>query len=379
MDKKYIDTHCHILNFRFIPDKFIKTRAPIREKLLESPFTRWLARLLTVLIPGEKYDELHYTLALFHKDIKVVAEALIQEMNAANIQTATPLMMDLEFASFQQQPEVPYRHQIEVISEIASDYPGRLFPFVMVDPRRPNATETTIRAIEDLGFLGVKVYPPLGYHPYHNAFFNKKHVNQELKKLYEYCEWHEIPITTHCSNGGAYSSEIMKCLSLRKRLTRPSNWRLVLEDFPKLRLNLAHFGGDFLEIDDENSWAYEIRKMVREYENVYTDLSYHDEALKKVSAEKYYQLLNSALDAPVVSKKILFGTDWSMPRHTWSVPRIVETFEENLTENKLRKIMVSNPVRFLCPEGEIPTRITAILAKRGKTIPKTVLDFWEMV
>ena len=40
-----------------------------------------------------------------------------------------------------------------------------VLPFAAVDARRPGVVEETKRLIEEDGFRGIKLYPPLGYHP----------------------------------------------------------------------------------------------------------------------------------------------------------------------------------------------------------------------
>ena len=98
-----INVHCHLLNFKFVPDTFLKTRAPIREGLLRKSALRFLAGLVTTLMPGKKYDRLDEMLKLLKDDIDGVSDALIEEMgkemDTADIAFAVPLMMDLETAS----------------------------------------------------------------------------------------------------------------------------------------------------------------------------------------------------------------------------------------------------------------------------------------
>ena len=67
--------------------------------------------------------------------------------------TLGPLMIDLEIAASQDRPEVPYLHQIEMMSELIARHRGRLMPFVMVDARRPEAANITLHALKELGFL----------------------------------------------------------------------------------------------------------------------------------------------------------------------------------------------------------------------------------
>ena len=214
--KEFINVHCHLLNFKFVPDSFFKTRAGVREKLLRCKLTHHLARCLIFIFnlfrgPDKRYDKLHQVLAILNKDIHEVAkifvdETKMKELEEAEIVLSTPLMMDLEIASLKMKPECPYRYQVKLISDIAIKYPGKIMPFIMVDPRRRLATELIVRALEEMGFLGVKMYPPLGYHPDPSSICNDDEINHELEKIYKDCEKNSIPITTQCSQGGAYSA-----------------------------------------------------------------------------------------------------------------------------------------------------------------------------
>ena len=267
-----INVHCHLLNFKFVPDTFLQTRAPIREALLRKSGLRFFARLLTALAPGKKYDRLDEVLKLLKRDIEKVAKALIEEMDKAGIAFAVPLMMDLETASFDDRPEFPYTFQIVLMSQLAMKRPDRMLPFVMCDPRREGAADLVIRCLEELGFLGVKMYPPLGYHPDPSTIHNEPRVNGELEKLYAYCEQNTVPITAHCSPGGAYSKDLMRGEKVRHEYTKPASWAGVLEKHPSLYLNLAHFGGDFVRIDKpsvdvgegkEPPWSAGVRELIR--------------------------------------------------------------------------------------------------------------------
>lgn len=372
---RYINVHCHLINLQFIPNTFFKIRAPIRERLLKRPLTRWLARIATKVMPGKNYDRLHEALDIFNLDIDKVAKVLVDEMDASHIKLAIPLMMDLEHSSYHTKPEIPYRHQIELVSRIALEYPGKIMSFVMVDPRRPNAAKITIKALEKLGFLGIKMYPPLGYHPYFKSFYNEDSVNDELEQIYAYCEQNKVPITVHCSKGGAYGSDIMNYPELRKELTKPSNWRNVLLEFPKLYLNFAHFGGDFLDISKDASWSLTIKKLMEEFENVCTDIAYHDQALQKKTSNNYFDILKKLLNSrSKIKSRILFGTDWSMTRHTWTEKEYISYFSRNLNSKQMNQIALINPLRFLFPTDRIPKRIETFYKNNEKVVPNWLIN-----
>lgn len=355
---EFINVHCHLLNFKFVPDSFFKIRAPIREWMLRHKLTRWLARVITFLLPGKKYDKLHEVLALMKKDINDVAATLISEMKEAKIVLATPLMMDLELASFNVKPEIPYRYQVKLLSDIAAKYPGEIMPFIMFDPRRRSVSELIITALEEMGFLGVKMYPPLGYHPDPASFFNDAEVNHELEEIYRYCQDNSIPITTHCSKGGAYSGDLIRFKELALDFCQPSSWEGVLKKYPELYLNLAHFGGtnDFLKYDKPESWTDAIARLMKQYDHVYADISYHDTALNQKTSGRYFQILTKLMGDSLVKNRIMFGTDWLMTRHTWKEADYVAPFAE-LPPALLKQIAWENPLNFLFPARKLPPRI----------------------
>lgn len=373
--EEYINAHCHLLNFRFIPDSFFKTRAPIREWMLRHRLTWGLARFICFIWPGKKYDKVHEVLAMMDEDIDTVADQLLNEMREAGIVMVTPLMMDLEFASFNVKPETPYRYQVLLVSEIAGKRPGEIMPFIMFDPRRRGGSELIKRALEEMGFLGVKMYPPLGYHPDPSSFLNDAEMNRELKEVYEYCEKESIPITAHCSRGGAYSGDLMRCKELVLQFCQPSSWEGVLKKYPTLYLNFAHFGGgeDFLDVEKPESWSYMIRGFMGEYDHVYADISYHEPALWSKTSESYLEVLNELMKDPVVKDRIILGTDWPMTRHTWKEKEYVDAFRQ-LPPESLRQIACDNPLGFLFPGKKIPPRIKHFLG--SKNIEERKLPEW---
>lgn len=125
----------------------------------------------------------------------------------------------------------------------------------------------------------------------------------------------------------------------------PKNWVPVLKNCPRLRLCLAHFGGqegwgaDFtgteVGCDGKKGWVPTIVDMMWRNEHVYADLSYHDlqflpeywldlpdgEGIQPTfpksaggytrAAKRLAAFLKANIASPIL-KKILFGTDWYM-------------------------------------------------------------------
>jgi len=92
-----------------------------------------------------------------------------------------------------------------------------------------------------------------------------------LYPIYEYCMDNSIPITAHCENGG------IPGLDDYYHLAHPRYWAMVLENFPGLKLNLAHNDQTCLRAATHrqagSSWQPLIADLIMRYSNVYTDCS----------------------------------------------------------------------------------------------------------
>ena len=157
--------------------------------------------------------------------------------------------------------------------------------------------------IDSLGsnfFAGIKVYPALGFDPWPETD------EDELKKvmmLYQYCCDKNIPLTSHCSEIGFNLDE------KADTYTAPERWGRVLENYPNLKLNLAHFGEQkkFLFIFKNHEWQDEIVSLMKneKYPNVYTDFSF------RACDDDYYRSLKKIFgtDGKLLNR-ILFGSDF---------------------------------------------------------------------
>ncbi len=188
-------------------------------------------------------------------------------------------------------------------------------------------------------FAGVKVYPPLGFDPWPEEPAEREKVSY----LYGYCESRRIPVTTHCGGRGFRT--------IRHKdpdgLADPARWRGVLREFPKLVLNLAHFGGK-LKTVFIHDWMKEIARLAADYQGVYTDIAclcfndgdYRDleKILKKLAGGK-----------PDVSRKILFGSDF-MINLLWtdSYRSYIRNFmDTGFIRDRKDAFCSENPGRFL--------------------------------
>lgn len=265
--------------------------------------------------------------------------------------------------------------QIKKLKDIP-EYKNKIFPFLAVDPRRPGIVQY---AKDNVGkgklFIGVKIYCPNGYSPTDTLLFGRK---GHREGLYAYCEDNGIPITAHNSDGGfatlSKSVEIDglfhvngQLIQLNKErlkfknsilgkgavyeraatLNHPLIWEKVVEKYPKLILNLAHFGGGKqLEAaldhpDKDELWSNRIIALIsdRRY-NVYTDISCFSEfnVLKKFASSAVFQKNKS---------RILYGSDYIL------LLLFENDFSENVTQFRkifgadFKVIASDNPRKFL--------------------------------
>ncbi len=263
-------------------------------------------------------------------------------------------------------PYIPYLKQLEELAGLKKKYKELILPFICIDPRRNKILELTKEYIEQHNFSGIKLYPSLGYFP----------DDVRLFPVYQYAEENNIPITTHCIpvNAVYYSGKITgEMLSKAKSIdpaakknsnfkfaryfNHPLNYLNVLKEFPELKINIAHFGGNtewdsyldeswnsMAQVTKEKSWFAIIRDDIigsGKYDNVYTDISF------TVYDSKLFPLLKSTLKNDHVRKKILFGSDFYMLEKNRTERRFSYDVRGYLDEKDYWQIAELNPKKFL--------------------------------
>lgn len=176
-------------------------------------------------------------------------------------------------------------------------------------------------------------------------------------KLFEYCVNAEVPVFTHCSNGGMESRQKAGCLS------NPAGWRQVLETdgLSSLRLCLGHAGGQegwfALTVKEfEESWAGEVFRLCTnpQYNNVYCDFGFFDQILDNSDSKRFVVRLSAAIKAKKdFATKCCFGTDWHVIARK-GPGRYVSRFVELLNgdpdlQEHAQKFMRDNLLNYLKP------------------------------
>lgn len=278
----------------------------------------------------------------------------------------TALMMDLE-TGWNTRIRKTFYQQIKELKTLSKNYP--VLPFLFCDPRRADITNNKRKNLYDLfnfafcetqSFFGVKIYPALGYDP----------SDYRLWPIYKICEEYKIPVLTHC--GGETISTASTTLliyeganpvtlntnnrkEMAKELNDPIRWKLVLEKFPNLKLNFAHFGGyetweevtQLNESDDPQHRKETIINFIKNYPNVYADFSFNlveNHLSKNLKSILYY--------SEEVRNKTMFGTDYWVVNPEGDLRREQKEFL-NIMYNGIpeldlpQKLCFDNPKRYL--------------------------------
>jgi predicted TIM-barrel fold metal-dependent hydrolase len=431
-----IDVHAHVFRGRDIPLKgyllsraypewYIRLFAPILFGILERAICadgRGLisnfVKNLAVTYMGEGYRRWADTLSL--KDMGVVTAKLIRTYRKDGIELSIPLMIDFEYW-FKPTGMVPIVEQIDAMyRDVVLPYKGRVHPFVPFDPARELAHRAKLpgpgvpdggprekyssldmakEAIRNKGFIGVKVYNTLGYRPLGNAAVDKQRrgifnrngmrrysaftgeqFDEVLSELYRFCEREQVPITAHCVYNGieAYPRASFD-------FADPEYWRPVLEKFPGLHVNLAHFGWDkpeeylppsrwkrFLQTLREageasvswlgmfefegrkQTWVREIAQMLSEFPNLYADVS-HNSVTEDSNLPKFRAAYAAMIrDHPgVIQRKLLFGIDWHTIERVENYTTFMQRYRQVLqggsifNDAQIQDFLGGNTLRFL--------------------------------
>ena len=206
--------------------------------------------------------------------------------------------------------------------------------------------------VPDKPFYGIKLYPPLGFNP----LPEDKEEQEKVFYLYEYCSYYKIPLVTHCDDQGFRGVQTGKAWEY----TSPGTWGKVLERYPGLVIDFAHFGKQYALTSlagpegaarrirrlPDSPWFYKILSLMEEYPGVYADLSFSG------SERSFHRELYAALqerDSSELMKRILFGSDFPVSLFkSESYSSYFSTWESApFSDEEVEEIANSNALRFL--------------------------------
>jgi predicted TIM-barrel fold metal-dependent hydrolase len=293
--------------------------------------------------------------------------------------------------------QISFATQLDQVKDVKRYYPTNFFPFLGIDPRQGSGMELVkwARPYFESGvatnegkvypyFSGIKLYPALGFFPF----------DPRLEELYRYAEANNLPVMTHCTRVGsqyignqieslipdspamigipgnanilaAKTSIELRINEYKKRgwiknskigdndlacdlFGHPENYIPILEKFPNLKICLAHMGGsnevvksmdsksklDQIRQVDPASWFEHIERMMKQYPNLYTDVSYtlSDFDNSKIAVlQKTITFLNTPDgQGKQLGDRVLFGTDFFMTEQERREPELYAITQKNI-------------------------------------------------
>ncbi|MCK4790899.1 MAG: amidohydrolase [Desulfobacteraceae bacterium] len=354
-----INCHAHVLTNKVMPNQLFLYPLPIvpllRMKSLNRPLL-FLLRSLSWLLGKLGMNKLERRL---ERVVSVVKMSIYEtQMDIFNIlktyyskRTSFVLLsLDTEYMGKGRVPQ-KYEEQLKGLIEIEKDNPDRVFPFLAIDPRRKWNRDKVEEYIE-LGFCGIKLYPPHGFKPYDEKY-------PQLLDIYAYLQENQIPITAHCTpdglQGRPYKDE-------DRIFADPDNYKDLLDKYPKLKLCLAHFGGitewdaylndPWEENDKEKAWVSKIIDMIKlddedgkpKYPNLYVDISY---TAYNLQTHAYLKVL---LADDRLKNRVLFGSDFYIVQVETSERAFGIGLRGYLGEEVFDQIARVNPRKFLASD-----------------------------
>ncbi|MBW3696752.1 hypothetical protein EK599_13720 [Vibrio sp. T187] len=304
--EKIINIHSHIASYRSIPKQF---------------YDGWVRTILSKA--RVEYSELAansvHNILKASVDDDPLCDKLVAEMDKCNISKTVLLTVDWGMAKGYDFPNLEDTYALH--RDVLSRHPDRFIVFSTIDRRKgPIGLELFEKSIREYGFGGLKLYPPCGYSPSSDDFFD----------YFSICSDHKLPVLTHV---GPSSS------NLPFEFTAPGYIDGASLNFPDVNFILGHAG--FTQ--------YQEAALIAQFRpNVYLDVSGFQDAYSKGTFRKiiHWHKENQTLD------KLVFGTDWPIHRRHSSMEQDVSAFkqlvEEGLiTEDELKLIMYDNPAKLL--------------------------------
>jgi predicted TIM-barrel fold metal-dependent hydrolase len=252
------------------------------------------------------------------------------------------------------------------------------------DGRRPSAFDLVTWAVQEMGFIGVKLYPPMGFLPAGNAEVRQSYparaeavpdfprrLDAALDKLYAWAAEEGVAVMAHASNSNGAADEYSE-------RANPKGWAPVLDRYPTLRLNLAHFGGfdgTSSDVSLDGTWEAAVGRLIAEDGGVYADVSYFSEVLREPADGPELRQLAKLMGQFVRAydpdlMHLMYGSDWIMvgleEEHGAYLDRVSQFFRQVTDgEDQMRRLLAGNAGRFLGlgPDDATRQRLNAYYEK----------------
>lgn len=419
MSAPFTNAHAHIFTSNHAPDYFLETvigndtLARWAKKLLQKDGTRWAIKgvLKFVGLFSAKKKQIINRYLEFIKIGTSVNQAKIFE-NISRSYAQFPghriivLTQVLDYLDLQdtKSQHIRIRSQVEEVANIKKNalYQNHINPFLGVDPRQTGfnlLTDWVQKYLSpDEGFCGIKIYPAAGFFPF----------DKRMYPIYKWAEENDVPIMTHATRSGSFYLgsfesilntgilaltdldpqnvtharilERVKLLVAEKSIHKkneiwcnifghPDNYEVVLKDFPKLKICLAHLGGADEVIRSEedklsstkkkskfptflqDNWYTQILELMKKHPNVYSDISYtlSDDIAMKIIVDYFTTNPVDQFEVPLI-QKLMYGTDFYLTQVEVKGDEInlQQSFLKCFTDPQMAKIVAyDSPNKYL--------------------------------
>ncbi|HEU4727124.1 MAG TPA: amidohydrolase family protein [Kofleriaceae bacterium] len=269
------DGHCHVASDRFVPRPFI-----------DAMIGNITARLAASGVDGHAHRLLDVYLSRLQDH---TADRLIADMDRAAVQQVLLLVPDFSFVF---PGGLTIAEMIDEHAKIIARHRARVHVLCGVDPRwGADGLALFERAVGELGFSGLKVYPPCGFSP----------SDRTLYPYYEICRQRGLPVLVHT---GPTSP------ALTFTTAHPGEIDRVAFDFPEVSFILGHGGVNHVQAAVE---------MCAYRPNVYLDFSGFPAIIEPGGPGAGLRRLFDL----GINHKIIFGTDWPVFGMATTYPQLV--------------------------------------------------------
>lgn len=204
------------------------------------------------------------------------------------------------------------RDQMRLMALISRMSGGYMLPLIAYNPLTDvqeggTSLQLVKDAITEYGYIGVKMYPPMGFQPYGNG----GKMDEYLLQLFVWCAREKVPVMAHANRS-------MGRDAAADEASAPAGWRALAAAMPAgltMRVNLGHLGGDGNE-RLPNQWTREFAALMGTPQGatLYGDLGMWSalRECRSASCPPLQRLQDGLQQYPQFGSRIMYGSDWFM-------------------------------------------------------------------
>jgi len=304
---------------------------------------------------------LFYMLSLRASNLEVHHDAYASDKDAFGIDLVLGSLVDFDYW-IDCPPRSAQDDQLAVHARLAEGRCTYFKPLVAYNPwtdieQKGAGLARVVKAIKELGFVGVKIYPPIGFKPAGNADHppptKKRHPKYEdldgaLKTFFKKCAEIHAPVLAHTARTNGRDE-------YHDEFGGPAGWRALIDGYAAdagvATIDFGHFGG--------GAWMQDFAVLMQDkYERrLYGDLGYREELMCPTIPDDPCRdgryRLREALDVTfkdgkTVADRVMFGSDWLMLSLVKGWPDypalVLESLQAIASDDEVDKIFGRNAI-----------------------------------